>query len=184
MRGSQAAWRWCLMYQPLVEVGGGGSLEVFPQTGPAPPCVSALLGHDDPYCKSSVLSVCPVHSAVPYRTARFRFWPPASTPSAQQNPTSLRRRSFGVAAFAGRMPSGKDVILLCLLAKFPAECSFSSISRTTSIQGAQPVSCSAARGDPMPRGCPRLPSPCQRRQGDLGLQDVSEKPAPPVRMDI
>ena len=92
------------MHQPLVEVGGSGSLEVFPEAGRAPPCVSALLGPDDPYCKSSVLSVCPVYGAVPYRTARFRFWPRVFMPNAQQNPTSLRHRSSGVTAFMKRMP--------------------------------------------------------------------------------
>ena len=36
------------MHQPLAEVGGGGSLEAFPHTGPASPCMSALSGQDDP----------------------------------------------------------------------------------------------------------------------------------------
>lgn len=157
------------MYQPLVE-GGGGCLEVFPQTGPAPPCVSALLGHDDPYCKSSVLSVCPVHGAVPYRTARFRFWPPAFTPSAQQNATSLRHRSFAVAAFAERMPSGKDVILLCLLAKFPAECSFSSISCTTSIQGLSPFPAPQLGGTRCHVGVPGCPAPASISRGTWGFR--------------
>lgn len=96
--------------------------------------------------------------------------------------------------FHGGNDFGKDVILLCLLAKFPVEyslvfCCFGvffvvfPFPPTHEHPRAQPLSRSTARGSPVPCGCPRLPGPCQHQLGDLGLQDVSRKPSPPVRMD-
>lgn len=166
--GSRAAGRWWLMHRSLVEVVGGGSLEVFPQASPAPPCVSALLGQDDPYCKPSVLSVCPVYSTAPHRTARVCFWPRAFASNTWQTPPSAP--VVWGHCFHEEDTFGKDAILLRLLAKFPVECAFSSFSRAVKHPGAQPVSCPAAGGSGYHGDVPRCPAPAGITGGTWGFR--------------
>lgn len=112
----------------------------------------------------------PVYSTGPCPIGRFRFWPPDLAPGAQQNRTSLRHRLFGVTAFMERCLQRKDVILLCLLAKFPVGCSFSSFAPTMSIQGLSRFPAPCLRGTCCHINVPGCLGPCQHQRVDLGFR--------------
>lgn len=158
------------MHQPLVEVGGSGSLEVFPEAGRAPPCVSALLGPDDPYCKSSVLSVCPVYGAVSLSHSTLSLLASSLYAQRSAKPHLPSASVVWGHCFHEEDAFGKDVILLRLLAKFPVKCSFSSFSCTTSIQGLSPFPAPQLGGTRCHVDVPGCPAPASISRGTWGFR--------------